>query len=68
MNAALGVRFAFLGVLAMPFICLFAWEKAIIIVLVNNSARASHPRLHNATTTREMPRGRGKSAESLRPL
>jgi hypothetical protein len=31
MNAALGVLFAFLGVLAMPFICPFAGENAISI-------------------------------------
>jgi hypothetical protein len=31
MNAALGVRFAFLGVLGIGFICLFAGRKAISI-------------------------------------
>jgi hypothetical protein len=34
MNAALGVRFAFLGVLAMSFICAFSGEKAISIMWV----------------------------------
>jgi hypothetical protein len=35
MNAALGVRFAFLGVFGIGFICLFAGENAILIIQVS---------------------------------
>ena len=45
-----------------------ATSPAGISPLENNTARASHPRLVAAATTAEMPRGPGRSAESLRPL
>jgi hypothetical protein len=39
-----------------------------ILPLINNTARASHPRLVIATTAHELPRRLGKSAESVPPL
>jgi hypothetical protein len=39
----------------------------ILAGAVQITARASHPHLVTAPTTREMPRGPGRSTESLRP-
>ena len=41
----------------MSVVCPFAGEKAILIVLADNSARASHPRLAIATARSELVAG-----------
>ena len=41
--------------------------SSLMFVRGNNTARASHPRLVAATAAHELPRRRGRSAESLQP-